>query len=136
MFVAKGPRPAVDIRTFGPFGLGSDLVAQGLNMIGAEAGCRHLDRVPQYLNNLNRLGLIWFARETLDDIQGYQVIEAQPEATEALKEAGRGAQTVRRAIHLTAFGQDFCDSVLPEDTAEFEAVQSEPVDLADEGGSD
>jgi hypothetical protein len=129
LFVARGPRPAVDIRTFGPFGLGSDLVAQGLNMIGAEAGCRHTERVPQYLNNLNRLGLIWFSRDTLDEIQDYQVIEAQPEATEALKEAGRGAQTVRRSIHLTAFGGDFCDSVLPVDTAEFEAVQAEPVDL-------
>ncbi len=132
LFVAKGPRPAVDIRTFGPFGIGSDLVAQGLSMIGSEAGCRHTDRVPQYLNNLNRLGLIWFSRETLDEIQGYQVIEAQPEATEALREAGRGAQTVRRSIHLTAFGRDFCESVLPADTAEFEAVQAEPVDVADE----
>jgi hypothetical protein len=136
LFVARGPRPAVDIRTFGPFGLGSDLVAQGLNMIGAEAGCRYTDRVPQYLNNLNRLGLIWFSRETLDEIQGYQVIEAQPEATEALKKAGRGAQTVRRSIHLTAFGCDFCDSVLPEDTGEFEAVQAEPVDLGEDGAGD
>jgi hypothetical protein len=135
LFVASGPRPAVDIRTFGPLGFGSDLVAQGLNMIGAEAGCRYTERVPQYLNNLNRLGLIWFSRETLDDIQGYQVIEAQPEASEALKEAGRGAQTVRRSIHLTAFGRDFCDSVLPDDTAEFEAVQAEPVDLGEDEGA-
>jgi hypothetical protein len=104
-------------------------------MIGAEAGCRYTDRVPQYLNNLNRLGLIWFSRETLDDIQGYQVIEAQPEATEALREAGRGAQTVRRSIHLTAFGNDFCDSVLPDSTGEFEAVQAEPVDLGEDEGA-
>ena len=133
LFAGVGPRPSVDIRTFGMFGIGSELVAQGLNMIGAEAGCRHTDRVPQYLNNLNRLGLVWFSRETLDDISGYQVIEAQPEATEALREAGRGAQTVRRSIHLTAFGRDFCDSVLPKDTAEFEAVRGGVPDLEDAG---
>jgi len=135
LFATDGPQPAIDVRTFGPFGIGSELVAQGQTMIGAEAGCRHTDRVPAYMNNLNRLGLVWFSRETLDELQGYQVLEAQPEATDALKEAGRGAQTVRRSIDLTAFGRDFCESVLPDDTAEFEAVRAGPVELGDEDGA-
>ena len=42
-----------------------ELVAPGLSMIGAEAGCRYVERVPAYLNNLYRLGLIWFSREPL-----------------------------------------------------------------------
>jgi hypothetical protein len=38
----------------------------------------YLDRVPAYLNNLYRLGLIWFSREPLEDPLDYQVLEAQP----------------------------------------------------------
>jgi hypothetical protein len=84
-------------------------------MIGEEAGCRHLDRIRSYLNNLYRLGLIWFSREELDELSRYQVLEAQPAVAEALEEAGRGAKTVRRSIHLTPFGEDFCRMCLPRD---------------------
>src|SRR5690606_39650406 len=41
----EGPQPAVDVRTNRPFGIGSELVASGLNMIGEHAGLRHLDRI-------------------------------------------------------------------------------------------
>jgi hypothetical protein len=116
----QGPQAAVDVR--GGLPLASNLVALGLSMIGAEAGCRHPDRVPSYLNNLNRLGLVWFSRETLDDPLPYQVLEAQPEVVEALAEAGRLGRTVRRSINLTPFGEDFCRAALPSDTVEFEAV--------------
>ena len=122
----RGPQPSVDVRTGGPLGVGvvaTELVAPGLNMIGAEAGCRHLDRVPAYLNNLYRLGLIWFSREQVGDRLRYQVLEAQPDVAEALDRAGRGARTVRRSIHLTPFGADFCELVLPRTTAEFEALR-------------
>ena len=64
-----------------------------------------------YLNNLNRLGLVWFSREPLEDPLAYQVLEAQPEVVEAMKK-GR-TRTVRRSIHLTPFGDDFCETVLP-----------------------
>lgn len=122
LLAVKGPRPAVDVRTGGAVGvLKSDLVAPGLTMIAAEAGCRHHDRVHRYLDNLSRLGLIWFSREQLEDLTVYQVLEAQPEVVEAMEEAGRG-RTVRRSIHLTKFGHDFCDTCLPLDTEEIEAL--------------
>jgi abortive infection alpha-like protein len=117
----RGSQPAVDVRTWFPLTVGSQLVARGLTMIGPEAGCRYAERVPAYLNNLNRLGLIWVQPEPLDDIIRYQVLEAQPHVIEAMKSAGRG-RTVRRSIHLTPFGTDFCDYCLPQDTEEFEAV--------------
>jgi Abortive infection alpha len=81
LLALEGPQPAVDVRTGGAFGVGvgSELVAPGLNMIGAQAGCRRPGRVPAYLNNLERLGLIWFSREPLTEQGRYQVIEAQPE---------------------------------------------------------
>jgi Abortive infection alpha len=108
----EGPQPSVDIRSgVLPLQSTSELVASGLNMIGPEAGCRHLDDVPAYLNNLFRLGLIWFSRERLPEQRGYQVLEAQPEVAEALASAAH-TRTVRRSINLTPFGRDFCELCL------------------------
>ena len=113
----------------------SELVAPGLSMIGAESGCRYPQRVPAYLDNLNRLGLIWFSRETLRDVNRYQVLEAQPHAIEAMREAGRTSRTVRRSIHLTPFGTDFCAVCLPFDAPD---ERTEPIadeeELADGAG--
>ena len=101
------------MRSGGPIGLLKDeLIAPGLNMIGMEAGVSHPERVARYLNNLYRLGLIWFSREQLEDQARYQVLEAQPEVAEAMDEAGRG-RTVRRSINLTPCGEDFARVCLP-----------------------
>lgn len=123
LLATEGSQPAVDVRASNLIGVGSQLVAPGLNMIGALAGLRHVERVPAYLNNLNRLGLVWFSHEPIGDPLRYQVLEAQPEALEAIKQAGR-AKTVHRSLRLTPFGQDFCDVCLPLDTAEIEALGS------------
>jgi Abortive infection alpha len=116
LLLLDGPQPAVDIRTGGPVGLvRSRLLAPGLSMIGARAGCRYVDRVPSYLNNLFRLGLVWFSRETLRDPLDYQVLEAQPEVLSAIHSV-RHAKVVRRSIHLTPFGEDFCRVCLTPET--------------------
>jgi hypothetical protein len=112
LLAKDGPQPIVDVHSANLIGVGMQLVERGLNMVGAEAGARHVDRVPAYLSNLRRLGLIWFSREPLDDPQRYQVLEAQPEAIEALKRAGR-AKTVHRSVELTPLGKDFTDEALP-----------------------
>ena len=113
------------MRTWRPLDVGSRVVAPGLSMIGRHAGVRYAERVPAYLNNLNRLGLIWFSREPVDSRSAYQVLEAQPDVIEAIKQAGR-ARVVHRSIQLTPFGRDFCEMALPEGagptTAEFEAL--------------
>jgi hypothetical protein len=85
-------------------------------MIGAEAGCRHQEDTAVYLNNLFRLGLIWFSREPLSDPLRYQVLESQPEVVDAIARAGR-ARTVRRSVELTPFGKQFCELCLPLETA-------------------
>ena len=117
----EGPQPSVDVRATKALAVSSQLVAPGISMIGAGAGCRYMDRVPAYLNNLYRLGLIWFSREALENPLRYQVLEAQPEVIEALRSGGRG-KTVRRSIHLTPFGEDFCRVCLPLQTAEIDAL--------------
>ena len=133
LLATGGPQPAVDVRRgILPVNSASELIALGLNMIGAEAGCRHMERVPAYLNNLNRLGLVWFSREALEDPLAYQVLEAQPDVGEAMKK-GR-TRTVRRSIQLTPFGEDFCVTVLPLETAEIEALPGGGV--TDPGRSD
>jgi Abortive infection alpha len=122
LLMVEGPQPSVDVRAgWLPLKLSTELVAPGMNMIGAEAGCRHRDDVPAYLNNLFRLGLIWFSSEPVEDAVRYQVLEAQPEVGEAIKSAGR-AHTVRRSIELTPFGKDFCRLCLPLETSELEAL--------------
>jgi hypothetical protein len=120
----EGPQPSVDVRTAGALARASrsEMVAPGINMMGSAAGTKHPDRIKSYLDNLARLGLIWFSREPLDDPLEYQVLEAQPEVSEAMNKAGR-CKTVRRSIHLTDFGDDFCALVLPDDTDELRAIQ-------------
>jgi hypothetical protein len=123
LFYGAGAQPSVDVRAGAlPLNATTELVAPGLTMIGAEAGCRRPERVPAYLNNLSRLGLIRFSREAVPEQSRYQVLEAQPDVVEALRSRGRG-RTVRRSIALTPFGADFCERVLPPTTAEFAARQ-------------
>ena len=129
LLVMEGPQPSVDVRSGGPIGMIKDeLLAPGLNMIGMEAGVRHPERIKSHLNNLYRLGLIWFSREQLEDQARYQVLEAQPEVSEAIDEAGR-ARTIRRSIHLTPFGLDFCRTCLPLDTVEIDALPRQSDDI-------
>jgi hypothetical protein len=117
LLLLEGPQPSVDVRTGGPLGVfSSRLIAPGISMIGARAGCRYVDRVPSYLNNLFRLGLVWFSRETIRDHLKYQVLEAQPEVLDAVHSVAR-AKIVRRSIHLTPFGEDFCRIALVPDSA-------------------
>ena len=115
LLLKGGPQPSVDVRTGGPIGMvNSQLVAPGLSMIGARSGCRHLDQVPAYLNNLFRLGLVWFSRESLRDPMEYQVVEAQPDVLAAVHSV-KFAKVVRRSIHLTPFGEDFCRTCLVDE---------------------
>lgn len=125
LLCTRGAQPAVDVRESKPFGgAAAQTIASGITMIGTEAGCRWLDRVPAYLNNLYRLGLIWFSREPLEDPLVYQVLEAQPEVLRAM---GRSrSKTIRRSIRLTPFGEDFCGTCLPMDTAEIDALPRQP----------
>jgi hypothetical protein len=117
LLLLKGPQPAVDVRTGGPIGfVSSRLVAPGLTMIGPRAGCRYVERTPSYLHNLFRLGMVWFSRETLRNPAPYQVLEAQPDVLAAIHSV-KYAKIVRRSIHLTPFGEDFCRVSLWSETA-------------------
>jgi len=98
----------------------SQLIAEGLDMIGAHAGCRHPDRVRVYVDNLTRLGVIRFSGDAIEDPITYQVLEAQPEALEVLKSTAR-ARAVQRSLTLTSFGRGLCEVCLPLGEAELKS---------------
>jgi hypothetical protein len=103
-----GPQPAIDIRTKTPFGVGSERLAGGINLIAEMAGCTWPERDRHYLANLNRLGLVRFSEEPVTDRRRYAFIEAQPKATEPM-ELAKKVRTVYRSIYLSLFGQQFCE---------------------------
>jgi hypothetical protein len=121
LLATEGAQAAVDVRASSLIGVSSEMIASGMSMIGPEAGVQHHERMPAYLNNLERLGLIWFSREPIGDPAAYQVLEAQPDVLGAIKRASR-AKTVQRSINLTPFGEDFCRVCLPLDYAEVEEL--------------
>lgn len=106
LLAIEGPQPSVDVRSASAVPNNSELVEAGLSMVGELAGCKHVERTRQYLNNLSRLGLVAVSREPLRDHDAYQVLEAQPHVLEAMERTKR-ARTVRRSIRMTPFGMDF-----------------------------
>ena len=132
LLATDGPQPSIDVRDVGWVPISSELVGAGLTMVGSEAGLSQEDRTHAYMNNLNRLGLLWFSDETVDDIKRYQVLEAQPAVEAAIEEAKR-AKTIYRSVHLTPFGVDFCRVCMPfEVTADDASSVYETPDHADE----
>ena len=147
LLVNEGPQGIVYVNKAAPFGIGAQEIARRLSMIGSEAGCLHGELVPAYLDNLVSHGLVAIRRDALEDELPYQVIEAQPEVTEALSSAGgkvfRG-QITRRSVHLTDFGRTFCQVCFPpehltgvhralnvDDTAAVAAVAPPPESVVD-----
>ena len=103
------PQPSVDVRTGGPVGMvSSQLIAPGLTMIGA-ARRRALPRPGARPTSTTWTGSGWSGcrREPLTDPMEYQVLEAQPDVLAAMHSV-KFAKVVRRSIHLTPFGEDFC----------------------------
>lgn len=129
LLAVSGPQPLVDVRAANLIGLGSQLVAASMNMLGAQSGARSRDRVPIYLTNLSRLGLIVLSDEELDDPIAYQVLEAQPDVLATVKQTAR-AKVVRRSVLLTPLGQDFCEVCLPLELPALPAAE-QPSDAAD-----
>lgn len=103
-----GPQPAIDVRTKTPFGVGSERLAGGINMIADMAGCTAPDHDQHYLANLNRLGLVRFSQEPVEDFRRYSFVEAQPKAQEAMAKVKK-AKTIYRSIYLSLFGIQFCE---------------------------
>ncbi len=112
LLAIEGTQAYMDVRDRGYVPFSSTLVAEHLTRVGADAGCRHPERTPIYLQNLERLGLIAFSEDPIDDLKRYQVLEAQPHI-EAAREAARRPKTVYGSLYLTEMGVEFCETCLP-----------------------
>jgi hypothetical protein len=109
-FLGKaGTQPAIDIRTKTLFQIGSERLAAGVNLIAEMASCRWPERDQHYLVNLERLGLIRFSTEPVEDFRRYSLLEVQPRAMAAI-ESVKSAISIYRSIELSEFGRQFCDA--------------------------
>lgn len=104
-----GPQPAIDVRTRKPLGVGSELIATGINLIAEMAGATYPVHNAEYLANLTRLGMILFSDERVDDPRRYSFLEAQPAASAAMARAKRTV-TVHRSVRITEFGLHFANA--------------------------
>lgn len=112
LLATEGRQASLDVynKPYIPFK--STLVARNLSMVGSDSGCRNPTRTPIYLQNLDRLGLIRFSDEPVENLKRYQVLDAQPHIEAAIEQANR-PKTVYGAIQLTELGMDFCEYCLP-----------------------
>ena len=112
----------------------SRLLAPGLSMIGRAPDAATSSGCPSYLNNLFRLGIVWFSRETIRDPLRYQVLEAQPDVIDAINSV-RQAKVDPAERPLTPFGEDFCRVCLSADAGALDGlpVHSAPKDIGGVG---
>lgn len=127
LLATEGPQPALDVRDRGlvPVGSGT-LVADDLTMLETDAGLRYEDRLDIYTDNLERLGLLEVVDKTLERLEEYRVLQAQPNV-EAAEERARRPRAVRRSVRLTSMGVDFCRTVFG-----FELADEYDVDAGEE----
>jgi hypothetical protein len=82
--------------------------------MGGDAGCREADQTQVYVRNLQRLGLVEFLDQPIEEMDQYQVLEAQPHIEAAVAEAN-WAKTVYGMARLTDFGIAFCELLFDEE---------------------
>ena len=107
--MVAGPQPSIDWRTKTFMMKGSRRLAGGINWIPEFAGCTHPQMGKQYLANLNRLGLIRFSEEAVDDFRRYSLLDGHRESVEVMHKHKKVIQ-VYRSIYLSMFGQQFCEA--------------------------
>ena len=112
LLATDGTQAYMDVRDRGYIPFTTELVAEHMTMVGTDAGCRHPERTPLYLENLERLGLVAFAEDPIDDLKHYQVLEAQTHIEDA-RESAKRPKTVYGSLYLTDLGVDFCETCLP-----------------------
>ena len=111
LLALEGPQPSVDVRSSQLIGSARSWSPRGSHD-RPQAGCRHPERVNAYLNNLNRLGLIWFSQAADRGSDRLPGARGPAGGADAFKATSR-AKTVQRSIQLTPFGRDFCEVCLP-----------------------
>lgn len=113
LLATDGPQPSISVYDRGYVPVRTRLVAAHLSRMGGDAGCRSPERTQAYTTNLTRLGLIEFIRQPVEEMQRYQVLEAQPQVESAIDEA-KWPKTAYGTARLTDFGIEFCEVLFDE----------------------
>jgi hypothetical protein len=114
LLATEGPQPSISIYDRGYVPFRTRLVAANLSRMGGDAGCREADQTQVYVRNLQRLGLVEFLDQPIEEMDQYQVLEAQPHIEAAVAEAN-WAKTVYGMARLTDFGIAFCELLFDEE---------------------
>lgn len=105
--LARGAVPAVDVVSGGAVGRVLPIVlAQCLTDLDLHVELWRPCRMPRYVNNLFRLGLVWHSTEPVEPASSYRSLESRA-TVRAVVGVHRRSRLVRRSLHLTPLGEDF-----------------------------
>lgn len=105
--LARGAVPAVDVVSGGAVGrVLPTVLARCLTELDLRVELWRPCRLPQYVHNLFRLGLVWHSAEPVGPASTYRSLESRA-MVRAVLEAHRRSRLVRRSLHLTPLGEDF-----------------------------
>lgn len=105
-------QPLVDIQAKLVEGKGVVAVSRYVTLLGAKAGCDYPNLIANYIDNLQRLGLVEVPDfGSLTDPAHYSEIENHPQVVTTIEEInrikGRKGHIVKRRLGLTSLGQQF-----------------------------
>ena len=128
-FQHDGPYPLVTVGARYRFGERLSTELRHFSLLGAQAGCEHPDRIPMYIDNLCRLGVVELRPVRIaDDTRMFRPLEAHaqvlaavarieariPELEAAHPNGDDGNRVVadvqRTALYVTSFGRQFYEA--------------------------
>lgn len=117
-FLVIHSKPLIDIQMHNTGG-GYHTLSPNVSIIGAEAGCSYNDLVPNYLNNLCRLGLLEIDNiSRLKEDKLYQPIEEAPDVKQLKdllnEKEGVNVKLKRKKVEITQLGKQFAGACIAD----------------------
>lgn len=112
LFAVKNDAPLIDVKANFTSG-GFKILVRHFSSIGTEANCSHQDLIPNYLDNLIRLGLLEIQQGWYIMGEGiYEPLQDSPELEPIKKGIEESANVSlgfdKKKIELTSLGRQFC----------------------------
>ncbi len=116
LLAKRGPQAMIDVVEVNSMKNSSREVARHVTMVGAEAGCIRPEMTTVYLDNLQRLGLVYFRRYRVTAQEPYDLLEAQPAVLGLPKPEGMMSKlkVLHGGVELSEFGRQLFDACFAE----------------------
>jgi hypothetical protein len=115
-------RPVISIYAFVGDGGAREEVLRHFSLLGMDGGCKYGHLVPQYLDNLCRLGLTVIPpMMRYPDLAVYEPLESHPEVMSVMAKIaadGKALLIEHQVLNVTAFGAQFLWSCVDERSSE------------------